>query len=107
MIVSAIYYLSAPFHLSALVILFWLANTISVVLLLRNHIHLSGELSPALKIYRLVFTITLIASEIIINLISESYQADNFHGFISDNEVLLTGITLGVLWHYELTKRFK
>ena len=105
--VSALYYLTAPFHLSVLVILFWLANTVSILLLLKNYAGLVGQLTPNLKRYRLVFTLTLIISEVIINIASDSYQADNLHGFISDTEVLFTGMTLGVLWHYEITNKFK
>ena len=58
-----------------------------------------------LKKGRLVFTFSLVFLEIAINLSADSYAADNFHGLISDSEVLLTGITLGALWHYELTKK--
>ena len=105
--VSALYYLTAPFHLSVLVILFWLANTASILLLLKNHAGLAGIFPPNLKRYRLIFTITLIISEVIINISSDPYQADNLHGFISDTEVLFTGMTLGVLWHYEITNKFK
>jgi hypothetical protein len=106
-VVSALYYLTAPFHLSVLVILFWITNTGSVLLLLKNHAGLVGEFTPNLKRYRLIFTISLIISEIIINITSDAYQSDNLHGFISDTEVLFTGITLGVLWHYEIINNFR
>jgi hypothetical protein len=105
--ISALYYLTAPFPLSAPVIVFWLLNTFSVVLLLKNSDELVGQLTPNLKRYRLLFTATLIISEIIINIISDNYQVDNLGGFISDTEVLFTGMTLGVLWHYEITSKFK
>ncbi|WP_269844382.1 hypothetical protein [Polynucleobacter sphagniphilus] len=36
---------------------------------------------------------------------SDSYAADNFHGLVSDMEVLVTGMTLGVLWYQELTAK--
>lgn len=106
MTASALYYLTAPFHLSALIIFLWLVNSFSCLLLLRNHRYLSDELSPHLKHYRLAFTVTLVISEILINFISDSYASDNLHTFLSDSEVLLTGITVGVLWHYEMTKKF-
>jgi hypothetical protein len=105
--VSAVYYLTAPFHLSVLVIFFWLTNTASILLLLKNHAGLIGEFSPNIKRYRFVFTVTLIISEVLINIASDSYQADNLHGLISDTEVLFTGMTLGVLWHYEIANKFK
>jgi len=105
--ISTLYYLTAPFPLSAPVILFWLLNTFSVLLLLKNYNGITGQLSPNLKRYRLVFTATLFISEIFINITSENYQVDNLHGLISDTEVLVTGITLGVLWHYEITNKFK
>jgi hypothetical protein len=107
LVVSAVYYLSAPFHLTWPVVLFWLANSCSVLLLIKHHRELAGPFTQTLKQYRLLFTATLVISEIIINLVSDDYVADNLHGFISDTEVLLTGITLGVLWHYELTKSIK
>ena len=107
LVVSALYYLTAPFHLTWLVVAFWLANSVSVVLLRKYHRELADQFNSSLKKYRLLFTITLIISEIIINLVSEDYVADNLHGFISDTEVLLTGMTLGVLWHYEFTKNIK
>ena len=107
LVVSAVYYLSAPFHLTWPVVLFWLANSMSVLLLIKHHRELAGQFNSTLKNYRLLFTITLVISEIIINLVSDDYVADSFHGFISDTEVLLTGMTLGVLWHYELTKNLK
>jgi hypothetical protein len=105
--VSALYYLTAPFPLSTLVIIFWLLNTVSVLLLLKNYAALVGQLPPSLKRYRLLFTATLIISEIIINITSENYQVDNLHGLISDTEVLFSGMTLGVLWYYEITSKFK
>jgi hypothetical protein len=104
---SAIYYLTAPFSLSALIVLFWLINSLSVILLLKSAHEIVGELNPSLKLYRLMFTASLLISEIVINIISDSYQADNIHGFISDIEVLFTGITLGVLWYYEITRKLK
>jgi hypothetical protein len=107
LVVSAIYYITAPFPLGLFVVLFWLLNALSVILLIKNRHGLSGQLSPGLKKLRLLFTVTLVILEIIINLISEPYAADNFHGFISDVEVLVTGITLGLLWHYELTQDSK
>ena len=107
LVVSALYYLSAPFHLTWTVVVFWLANSLSVVFLIKHHRELAGQFNSTLKKYRLLFTVTLIVSEIIINLVSDNYVADNFHGFISDTEVLLTGMTLGVLWHYEITKNIK
>ena len=67
---------------------------------------MADELSPQLKRYRLAFTVSLVISEILINFVSDSYESDNFYTFISDSEVLLTGITVGVLWHYEITKKF-
>ena len=105
--ISALYYLTAPFPLSVPVIVFWLLNTFSILLLLKNYSGLVGQLSPNLKRYRLVFTATLIISEIIINVTAENYQVDNLHGLVSDTEVLFTGMTLGVLWHYEITNKFK
>ena len=107
LVVSALYYLSAPFHLTWPVVVFWLTNSVSVLLLIKHHRELAGQFSLILKKYRLLFTVTLVISEILINLISDDYVTDNLHGFISDTEVLLTGITLGVLWHYELTKNIK
>jgi hypothetical protein len=105
--VSMLYYLTAPFSLSPLIVLFWLVNTLSILLLLKNHAGLVGQLAPDLKRYRFVFTVTLIISEIIINILSDTYQTDNLDGFISDTEVLFTGMTLGVLWHYEITSKLK
>ena len=98
--------MSAPFHLNALIIFFWLANSTSCLLLLKNHRQLFDELSPKIKQYRLAFTVSLVISEILINFASDSYESDNFHTFISDTEVLFTGITVGVLWHYEITKKY-
>jgi len=104
LIVSAIYYITAPFHLGLFVVIFWLLNSLSVVFLIKYRHGLSGQLTPRLKNLRLFFTLTLVILEIIINVISAPYAADNFHGFISDIEVLVTGITLGLLWHHEFTK---
>lgn len=107
LVVSALYYLSAPFHLTWPVIVFWLANSASVILLLKHHRELAAQFTPILKRYRLLFTLSLVISEIIINIVADDYVADNLHGLISDTEVLLTGMTLGVLWHYELTQSVK
>ena len=73
---------------------------------MKNYRYLADELSPKLKRYRLAFTASLVISEILINFVSDAYDSDNFHTFISDSEVLVTGITVGVLWHYEITKKF-
>lgn len=105
LVISAVYYLTAPFDLKFLTVFFWLLNSLSVFLLLINYRQITDQLSPYLKALRLIFTFSLVLAEIVINLTAEPYTADNLHGFISDAEVLLTGITLGVLWHYEITKK--
>lgn len=104
---STIYYLTSPFNLNAAIVVFWLINTVSNLLLMYHYRQLHGELTPTLKKVRLAFTLSLIFAELVINLTANSYAADNFHGFISDTEVLITGITLGALWHFELTKNLK
>ena len=105
LIASAVYYLTSPFNLNAAIVFFWLINSASCALLILHYRQLYGDLSPKIKKIRLVFTLTLIFVEIAINATADSYAADNFHGFISDSEVLLTGMSIGALWHYELTKR--
>ncbi len=104
LIASAAYYLTAPFNLNAVIVFFWLANSAACVALIYYYRQLNGKLSPNLQKIRLAFTLTLICVELAINLSAHSYAADNFHGFISDSEVLFTGIALGVLWHWEITK---
>lgn len=107
LVISAVYYITAPFDLRFLTVLFWLLNSLSVILLLINYRQLAGQLTPFLKVVRLTFTFSLLFAEVAINLTAEPYTADNLHGFISDVEVLFTGITLGVLWHKEITKSLK
>lgn len=102
-LISTLYYLSAPFNLTFLIYLFWSINFCSVIYLLVNANKLYAPLLPALKRVRLVFTATLVLLEITINLNSNSYAADNFHGLVSDAEVLITGIILGVLWFHTIT----
>ena len=101
------YYLSAPFNLTFFIYLFWSINLGSVVYLLINANKLYAPLLPPLKRARLVFTVTLALLEITINLNSNSYAADNFHGLVSDAEVLITGIILGVLWFHTITAPIK
>jgi len=106
-LVSTFYYLSAPFNLTFFIYLFWSINLGSVVYLLINANKLYATLLPPLKRARLVFTVTLALLEITINLNSNSYAADNFHGLVSDAEVLITGIILGVLWFHTITAPIK
>ena len=103
-IASAAYYLTAPFNLNVVIVFFWLTNSAACAALIYYYRQLNGKLSPNLQKIRLVFTLTLICVELAINLSAQSYAADNFHGFISDSEVLLTGMSLGVLWYWEITK---
>lgn len=107
LLVSTLYYVSAPFVLTPFIFFFWGLNAASVIVLLKNSASLNHVLTPKLKLVRYVFTGTLICLEIVINITSDSYVADNLHGFISDMEVLVTGITLGVLWYKELTAQSK
>ena len=102
-LVSTLYYLSAPFNLTFFIYLFWAINLSSVVYLLINVNKLYAPLLPPLKRARLVFTVTLALLEITINLNSNSYAADNFHGLVNDAEVLITGMLLGVLWFHKIT----
>jgi len=106
-LVSTLYYLSAPFNLTFFIYLFWAINLGSVIYLLINASKLYAPLLPPLKRARLVFTVTLALLEITINLNSNSYAADNFHGLVSDTEVLITGIILGVLWFHTITASIK
>ena len=104
--ISALYYITAPFSLNFFIYLFWGINFISAVYLLVNSTKLAIPLINPLKRVRLIFTVTLILLELVINLNSNSYAADNFHGLVSDSEVLITGITLGVLWFHSITTPF-
>jgi hypothetical protein len=101
--ISAIYYISAPFSLTFFIYFFWGVNFVSAFYLLINSSKLAIPLINPLKRVRLIFTATLILLELVINLNSNSYAADNFHGLVSDSEVLVTGITLGVLWFHSIT----
>jgi hypothetical protein len=101
--ISALYYITAPFSLTFFIYLIWGINFISAVYLLVNSNKLAIPLINPLKRVRLIFSATLILLELVINLNSNSYAADNFHGLVSDSEVLITGITLGVLWFHSIT----
>lgn len=105
LLISAIYYVSAPFVLTPLILFFWLVNAACVIYLIAHAKDLVGEMGTGFKRARLIFTVTLILLELTINMNSDSYAADNFHGLVSDMEVLITGITLGVLWYQELTAK--
>jgi len=105
LLVSALYYITAPFTLTPLILFFWFANSLCVLYFIRNGELPTAELSANFKRARLVFTATLVLLELTININSDSYAADNFHGLVSDMEVLITGITLGVLWFQELTAK--
>jgi hypothetical protein len=102
-LVSAFYYVNAPFILTPLILFLWVLNAACVIYLLIHANQLVGEMSADFKRARLAFTATLILLELTINMNSDSYAADRFHGLASDIEVLVTGITLGVLWYKELT----
>ena len=106
-LVSTLYYLSAPFNLTFFIYLFWSINFCAVIYLLINANKLYAPLLQPLKRARLVFTATLVLLEITINLNTNSYAADNFHGLVSDVEVLITGIILGVLWFHNITAPIK
>jgi len=102
-LISTLYYLSAPFNLTFFIYLFWTINLCSVVYLLINANELYAPLLNNLKRARLIFTATVMLLELVINLNSNSYAADNFHGLVSDAEVLITGMVLGVLWFHNIT----
>ena len=106
-LVSTLYYLSAPFNLTFFIYLFWSINFCAVIYLLINANKLYAPLLQPLKRARLVFTATLVLLEITINLNTNSYAADNFHGLVSDLEVLITGVILGVLWFHNITAPIK
>ena len=105
LLISAIYYVSAPFVLTPLILSFWLINAVCVVYLIIHAKQLVGQMGTGFKRARLTFTASLILLELTINMNSDSYAADNFHGLVSDMEVLVTGMTLGVLWYQELTAK--
>jgi len=105
LLISAIYYVSAPFVLTPLILFFWLINAVCVVYLIIHAKQLVGQMGTGFKRARLIFTVTLILLELTINMNSDSYAADNFHGLVSDMEVLVTGMMLGVLWYKELTTK--
>ena len=106
-LVSTLYYLSAPFNLTFFIYLFWSINFCSVIYLLINANKLHAPLLQTLKKARLIFTASVVFLELAINLNSNSYAADNFHGLVSDAEVLITGIILGILWFHNITAPIK
>lgn len=92
---AAVYYATAPFALTWQIGVMLLLNLGALAFLWRT------PFAPELVTFRqarLVFTVTLLLLEAVIQMTDSPISTTEIQGLANDAEVLLTGMLLGVLW---------
>jgi hypothetical protein len=99
---ASLYFAASPFQMNLGLWLTLALNFLALAYLWRHH-RISYELhTRRVRIARLIFTITLIFLEILIQFTPNSANPEGILGFINDSEVFITGILIGILWRKEL-----
>jgi hypothetical protein len=102
---AILYFVTSPFHMSWSLWPTLILNLLALAYLWKHH-RISYELhTKRVRTARLVFTITLVALEILIQFTPNSANPEGLLGFVNDSEVFITGILIGILWRRELMGR--
>ena len=99
---AILYFITGPFQMNWSL---WITLTINLLALayLWKHHHTSCEEStPGARSARLIFIITLILLELLIEYTTTQFSQDVLSDLINDSETFITGVLIGLLWRNEL-----